>query len=419
MRLKYYLLTCIIIMFLVTAACNALPTTTTSPPISTNRPYITTPIKTPITTTQNPNATVLSTTSGTITPGNSSNLGITLLVGQILKGNLVLTNGIPINGLELNIQQPDGKVVSLGTQNTNQRQFEFTASQNGTHFIIMRNPGPWTSVDYTLSYNIVSPLPSPSPTISPASKLEVYYLDVGQGDSEILRVDNSTMLIDAGINASTNTLISDIKKLGINKFDVVIGTHPHEDHIGGMDAVVNQFSIGKLYMPRVSANTKTFEDVLKAIQSKGLSITTPAPGDTFTMGSDTCTILAPNSLSYTDLNNYSIVIRVVHGKNSFLFTGDAQSESEKEMLTKGYTLKSEVLKVGHHGSSSSTSPGFLKAVSPKYAVIEVGKDNDYGYPHQVTLDKLNSAGIKIYRTDLNGTVSISSDGSNITVSTEK
>jgi competence protein ComEC len=418
MKLKYYILGCIIMVILVVSACNALPTKTISPSVPTNNPSTTSPIKTPTTPTQSPNATVLSSTSGTITPGNSFNLAVTLLVGQTLKGTLTLTNGIPTIGVELNIQQPDGTVVSLGTLNTNQKQFLFTATQNGTHFIIMRNPGSGVNVDYTFSYNIVSP-PSPSPTISPASKLEVYYLDVGQGDSEILRVGNNTMLIDAGTNASTNTLISDIKKLGINKFDVVVGTHPHEDHIGGMDAVVNQFGIGKIYMPRVSANTKTFEDVLKAIQSKGLSITTPAPGDTFTMGSDTCTILAPNSLSYTDLNNYSIVIRVANGNNSFLFTGDAQAESEKEMLNKGYTLKSEVLKIGHHGSSSSTSPDFLKAVSPKYAVIEVGKDNDYGHPHQVTLDKLNSAGIKIYRTDLNGTVTISSDGSNITVSTEK
>jgi competence protein ComEC len=251
------------------------------------------------------------------------------------------------------------------------------------------------------------------------STLEVYFLDVGQGDAEILRYGNSTMLIDAGTNTSTNTLINDIKKLGINKFDMVVGTHPHEDHIGGLDAVINQFGIGTIYMPKVSATTKTFSDVLQAIKNKGLTIKTPVPGSTFAFGSDICTILAPNSSSYQDMNSYSIIIRVVNGSNSLLFTGDAQTDSEKEILAKGYTLKSDVLKVGHHGSSTSTSPDFLKEVSPKYAVISCGVNNDYGHPNQVTLDKLNNAGVKIYRTDLNGRISLSSDGINITLSTEK
>ena len=254
-------------------------------------------------------------------------------------------------------------------------------------------------------------------TVASASKLEAYFLDVGQGDSEILRVGNSTMLIDAGTNASTNTLLSDIKGLGIRKFDVVIATHPHEDHIGGLDSVINQFPIGKIYMPKVTTTTQTFQDVIKAIHDKGLTVTTPVPGSTFNLGPDTCTILAPNSQSYPDLNSYSIVLRVVNGYKSFLFEGDAQTDSEKEMLAKRYTLKSDVLKVGHHGSDTSTSPDFLKAVSPKYAVIEVGAGNDYGHPHQVTLDKLNAAGVQIYRTDLNGIITITSDGSNLNVTT--
>jgi hypothetical protein len=157
MRVKYYILACIILVILVASACHALPGKTSSPPVPANSPSITTPIKTPIPSPQNPNATLLSTTSGTITPGNSSSISITLLVGQSLKGTLMLTNGTAANEVELNIQQPDGKVVNLGNQNTNQRQFEFTATQNGTHYIIMRNPGPGTSVDYTLSYNISSP----------------------------------------------------------------------------------------------------------------------------------------------------------------------------------------------------------------------------------------------------------------------
>jgi len=249
--------------------------------------------------------------------------------------------------------------------------------------------------------------------------LEVYFLDVGQGDSEILRFGDKTMLIDAGTNASTSTLLADIKSLGINQFDFVIATHPHEDHIGGLDAVINNFTIGKLYMPKVVTTTKTYMDVLTAIKNKGYMVTSPIPGSTFYFGDAQCIILAPKSQTYDDVNNYSIVIKITYGTTSFLFTGDAQSISEQEMLTKGFNLKADVLKVGHHGSSSSTSPEFLKTVSPRYGVIEVGSGNDYGHPAQVTLNKLAAANVKVYRTDLNGIIIFKSDGVGLTVTTAR
>jgi competence protein ComEC len=139
----------------------------------------------------------------------------------------------------------------------------------------------------------------------------------------------------------------------------------------------------------------------------------------FNLGNAQCTVLAPNSATYQDMNNYSVVIKVVFGSNSFLFTGDAQTQSEQEMLARGYNLQADVLKVGHHGSDTATSPAFLAAVKPKYAVIEVGAGNDYGHPHAITLQKLAAAGVTVYRTDLNGNVTITSDGSNISISAAK
>jgi competence protein ComEC len=148
-------------------------------------------------------------------------------------------------------------------------------------------------------------------------------------------------------------------------------------------------------------------------------VTTPVVGSSFTLGSANCTILAPSAVSSDDLNNSSIVIKLTYGNTSFLFAGDARTQSESAMLLGANILKADVLKVAHHGSSSSTAPDFLKAVSPKYAVIEVGAGNDYGYPHQVTLSKLASAGVKVYRTDLNGTVTATSDGLSLSFETER
>jgi competence protein ComEC len=249
--------------------------------------------------------------------------------------------------------------------------------------------------------------------------LTVSFMNVGQADCTIIRSGASAMLIDAGTNAGAASLVATIRDMGIRRFDVMVGTHPHEDHIGGMDAVVNNFEIGTVYMPDAPADTKTFLDVLTAIKNKGLKVTSPAPGASFTVGEAKCTVLAPNKDAYDDTNNYSIVIKLVYEKTSFVFTGDAQSVSEKEMLAKGYDLSADVLKVGHHGSDSSTTPAFLNAVSPEYGVIMVGDGNDYGHPHQVTLDKLKTAGIKVYRTDKNGTVTFTSDGSILTVKTER
>lgn len=221
------------------------------------------------------------------------------------------------------------------------------------------------------------------------------------------------MLIDAGNNADSITVVNYIKQQGISKLNYVIGTHPHEDHIGGMDVVINTFNIGTVYMPKVTNTTATFKDVITAITNKGLKITTPVPGSTFKLGYAVCTILAPNSGSYEDLNNYSIVLKVVYGSNKFLFEGDAEGISENEVLAKGFDISADVIKIGHHGSSSSSTQAYLNKVKPKYAVISVGKGNDYGHPAASTMERLQSMGITVYRTDETGTIICTSDGKNI------
>ncbi|MFT8349184.1 ComEC/Rec2 family competence protein, partial [Clostridium saccharoperbutylacetonicum] len=209
-----------------------------------------------------------------------------------------------------------------------------------------------------------------------------------------------------------------LKSLGIKKLDYVIATHPHADHIGSMDDVIKAFDIGKFYSPKVTTTTKTFENMINELKTKNLKLTVPKVNDTLTIGDGTLTFLAPNSVKYEDLNNYSIVCKLKYGNTSFLFMGDAEEVSEKEILQKQLDIQADVIKVGHHGSNSSTSRDFLNKVAenketPKYAVISCGKNNDYGHPHDVTLDKLKAENINVFRTDLEGTVIASSDGNKI------
>lgn len=253
--------------------------------------------------------------------------------------------------------------------------------------------------------------------------LTVNFLDVGQGDSEFIQLpDGKCMLIDAGISENAGKIASKISELGYEKIDYLITTHPHADHIGGMKRIVENFEIGEIYMPKASTNTKTFENLLQAISDKGLSINTAKAGKVLYESDDLkIEFLAPISDSYKDLNNYSAVIRLQYGNNVFLFTGDAEELAEGEILN-AYSksaLKADVLKVGHHGSSTASSADFINTVLPKYAVIELGEGNSYNHPHKEAINNLNAVGAEILRTDLNGNITIVSDKVNITVQCEK
>ena len=249
-------------------------------------------------------------------------------------------------------------------------------------------------------------------------ELVVHYLDVGQADAILVELPgDETMLIDAGEASSADKIISKVQSLGYEKLDYVIGTHPHADHIGGMARVISEFEVGLIYMPRVASTSKTYENLLETISNKNLKIKSGKTGvEVFNKENLQALMVAPNSDAYSGYNNYSIVLRLVYGNTAFLFTGDAEEKSEMEITG---DVQADVLKLGHHGSETSSSEEFLARVKPKYAVISVGEDNKYNHPALETIKRVEKYTSNIYRTDKNGDITITSDGINIKVETER
>lgn len=244
-------------------------------------------------------------------------------------------------------------------------------------------------------------------------ELEVHFIDVGQGDATLILQGEHAMLIDAGENRCGDQIVDYMNYLGVEHLDYVIGTHPDSDHIGGLDTVLRNSTWDTVLMPDYEKDTRTYEEVLEVLDREGKESVAPKPGDVYSLGTAQFTVLAPIG-TYDSGNENSIAVRLVHGGSSFLFTGDAESGSESDMLTSGRLLASDVYKVSHHGSSGANTELFLLAVNPEYAVISCGKDNEYGHPHSEVLNRLRAMGTKVFRTDEQGTVVAVSDGSGIT-----
>ncbi len=251
-------------------------------------------------------------------------------------------------------------------------------------------------------------------------EMEVHFIDVGQADSILVKTSSAAMLIDAGNNEDGDLVVSYLKEQGVKKLDYVVGTHPHEDHIGGMDDVINSFEVETVILPSKTHTSKTFLDVLTAIKKNQLQITPACAGDEYSLGKDEFTILSPKKKEdYKDeLNNWSVCLRLEHGSTSFVFTGDAESAVEKEMLDSGLELDGTVYKAAHHGSETSNTEEFLDAVNPEYVVISCGVDNQYGHPDLSVLEELADRDIEVFRTDEQGTVVAASDGKMVQWSTK-
>lgn len=265
----------------------------------------------------------------------------------------------------------------------------------------------------------VSPFKAFADYVFDESGLTVFFLDVGQGDSSIIICDGEVMMIDGGDSSHSQFIFSFLRNtLKIPYIDVMVATHPHADHVGGLAAALNACPVGVLFTPIIDYDTKVWNSVLKYAEAQGTPIFIPYTGDEFPLGNAMVKIIGP--VYYSDsMNNLSLVLRIEYGDVSLLFMGDAEWEEEHDLLESGVELSSDVLRVGHHGSSTSTSEAFLSAVAPEYAVISVGEDNTYNHPDDDTLEKLITFGCDIKRTDHSGTIICHTDGVSIEFATQK
>ena len=264
---------------------------------------------------------------------------------------------------------------------------------------------------------IPSPAASAGQTLDENAPLQVHFIDVGQALSVLVECDGQFMLYDGGNVDDGSLVVSYLQQQGVEELQYVFCSHAHEDHVGGLAAALAYFPAHHVYAPVTEADTKCFRDFVKYTRQQGLSVEVPTAGTVWQLGSATITQLGPVA-QYSDTNDTSLVLRLDYGSTSFLLTGDMEADAERDLVNTGANLKADVLQVGHHGSSTSTSYIFLNSVLPEMGVISCGANNKYGHPHEETLSILRDAGVDVYRTDLLGTITIGSDGQNYTVGTE-
>ena len=249
----------------------------------------------------------------------------------------------------------------------------------------------------------------------------IHFFDVGEADSALVACDGHYMLIDGGSPGNSSFLYAYLQRNQIDHLDYIVCSHAHSDHVGGLAGALNYADVDVAYAPVTDYDSRAFQSFVRYLDAQDKAITVPSPGDSFRLGRAEAAILAPidMSLAEADMNNSSIILRIEFGNTSFLFTGDAETEEEASVLLAGTNVASTVLKVGHHGSYSSTSEAFLAAVAPEYAVISVGADNEYGHPHLGPLSRLQNVCKAVYRTDENGEIVCWSDGETVTFAIEK
>lgn len=259
----------------------------------------------------------------------------------------------------------------------------------------------------------------PEIIVDPKGGFQIHFIDVGQADAALIICDGKTMLIDGGNKADSSLIYTYLKKYGVSYLDYMIATHPHEDHIGGLLGALSAADVGVVMSPVAQFDSSIFDTFVEKVREKGKTLTISKAGDTFMLGGATVTVVGPLRTNYEDPNDLSIVLRIVYGETSFLLTGDMESVAEYDLLDSGATLKSTLLKVGHHGSKYSTAYRFLREVAPAYGVISVGKDNSYGLPTEDVLSRLRDADVILYRTDESGDIICRSDGKKLTFTTSK
>lgn len=263
---------------------------------------------------------------------------------------------------------------------------------------------------------------APVSTGTSDAPLRVHYINVGQGKSILIQTPEQNVLIDAGEREQGPVVLGYLHAQGVRRLELIVATHPHSDHIGGLSAILKEFEVGQILMPEISAEmtpaSSVYSDLLETIAARNLTITVAKPGDTYPLGVADLQLLAPLN-HYDDLNAYSIVSRLDFGANTFLFTGDATKDTERDMLAAESELRATVLDVAHHGSNTSSIEDFLLAASPQIAVISCGEDNTYGHPHRDVVERLEKLGAEILRTDISGNIIIRSDGEALEVETER